>query len=120
MHLASLVTSLLAVVLLLVTPARPAWANQLSNNYVSDYEMEQTAPLLSILELISKLRQTNSIAEDPAAKRGLDLGINRGFSGAQAAKHLMGLAAAQYAAGPGRRRRDTHQQPQQPAGAPSA
>ncbi|XP_063981906.1 diuretic hormone class 2 [Diachasmimorpha longicaudata] len=36
---------------------------------------------------------------------GLDFGLNRGFSGAQAAKHLMGMAAANYAGGPGRRRR---------------
>ncbi|CAB0005721.1 unnamed protein product [Nesidiocoris tenuis] len=39
------------------------------------------------------------------SKRGLDLGLSRGFSGSQAAKHLMGLAAANYAGGPGRRRR---------------
>ncbi|KAG9509690.1 Diuretic hormone class 2 [Fragariocoptes setiger] len=35
-------------------------------------------------------------------KRGLDLGINRGFSGSQAGKHLMGLSAASYAGGPGK------------------
>nr|CAD7604977.1 unnamed protein product [Timema genevievae] len=40
------------------------------------------------------------------SKRGLDLGLSRGFSGSQAAKHLMGLAAANYAGGPGRRRRN--------------
>ncbi|XP_076346872.1 diuretic hormone class 2-like isoform X2 [Tachypleus tridentatus] len=39
-------------------------------------------------------------------KRGLDLGLSREFSGSQAAKHLMGLAAANFAGGPGRRRRD--------------
>ncbi|XP_076323586.1 uncharacterized protein LOC143232275 [Tachypleus tridentatus] len=41
-------------------------------------------------------------------KRGLDLGLSRGFSGSQAAKHLMGLAAANFAGGPGRRRRDVN------------
>lgn len=44
-----------------------------------------------------------------SAKRGgsfnLDLGLGRGYSGAQAAKHMMGMAAANYANGPGRRRR---------------
>ncbi|MCL4155309.1 UNVERIFIED_CONTAM: hypothetical protein GTU68_036367 [Idotea baltica] len=45
-------------------------------------------------------------------KRGLDLGLGRGFSGSQAAKHLMGLAAANYAGGPGRRRRAVGSQPQ--------
>uniref|UniRef100_A0A6G1SPH1 Diuretic hormone class 2 n=1 Tax=Aceria tosichella TaxID=561515 RepID=A0A6G1SPH1_9ACAR len=38
-----------------------------------------------------------------AQKRGLDLGISRGFSGSQAGKHLMGLSAASFANGPGRR-----------------
>lgn len=42
-----------------------------------------------------------------SAKRGLDLGLGRGFSGSQAAKHLMGLAAANYAGGPGRRKRES-------------
>lgn len=40
-----------------------------------------------------------------SSKRGLDLGLGRGYSGSQAAKHLMGLAAANFAGGPGRRRR---------------
>lgn len=40
-----------------------------------------------------------------SSKRGIDLGLGRGFSGSQAAKHLMGLAAANFAGGPGRRRR---------------
>ncbi|GIY02973.1 hypothetical protein CDAR_407551 [Caerostris darwini] len=43
-------------------------------------------------------------------KRGIDLGLSRGFSGSQAAKHLMGLAAANFANGPGRRRRDLESQ----------
>ena len=42
-------------------------------------------------------------------KRGLDLGLGRGFSGSQAAKHLMGLAAANFAGGPGRRRRSVEE-----------
>jgi len=40
-----------------------------------------------------------------SSKRGLDLGLGRGFSGSQAAKHLMGLAAANFAAGPGKKKR---------------
>lgn len=42
-----------------------------------------------------------------ATKRALDLGLGRGFSGSQAAKHLMGLSAANFAGGPGRRKRQT-------------
>ncbi|XP_046912157.1 diuretic hormone class 2 [Dermatophagoides farinae] len=37
-------------------------------------------------------------------KRGIDLGLSRGFSGSQAAKHLMGMSAASFANGPGRKR----------------
>lgn len=42
-------------------------------------------------------------------KRGVDFGLGRGYSGSQAAKHLMGLAAANYAVGPGRKRRDAEE-----------
>ncbi|KAK3867818.1 hypothetical protein Pcinc_026751 [Petrolisthes cinctipes] len=42
-----------------------------------------------------------------SSKRGLDLGLGRGFTGSQAAKHLMGLAAANFAGGPGRKRRSS-------------
>ncbi|OAD52672.1 Diuretic hormone class 2 [Eufriesea mexicana] len=60
----------------------------------------------ALMEIITRLGHTiirNSELENN--KRGLDLGLSRGFSGSQAAKHLMGLAAANYAGGPGRRRR---------------
>lgn len=40
-----------------------------------------------------------------SAKRGLDLGLSRGYSGSQQAKHMMGIAAAGLSGGPGRRRR---------------
>lgn len=60
----------------------------------------------ALMEIISRLGHT--MIRNPELennKRGLDLGLSRGFSGSQAAKHLMGLAAANYAGGPGRRRR---------------
>ncbi|KAK3890695.1 hypothetical protein Pcinc_005373 [Petrolisthes cinctipes] len=42
-----------------------------------------------------------------SSNRGLDLGLGRGITGSQAAKHLMGLAAANFAGGPGRKRRSS-------------
>ncbi|KAL6445227.1 hypothetical protein ACFW04_002235 [Cataglyphis niger] len=58
------------------------------------------------LDILSRLSRTvMNRPEMENSKRGLDLGLSRGFSGSQAAKHLMGLAAANYAGGPGRRRR---------------
>nr|AZK31380.1 neuropeptide precursor [Nezara viridula] len=72
--------------------------------YIGDLESEPDPEV--ILEILAKLGQTIMRANDlENSKRGLDLGLSRGFSGSQAAKHLMGLAAANYAGGPGRRRR---------------
>lgn len=39
------------------------------------------------------------------SKRGIDFGLGRGFSGSQAAKHFMGMAAARYSGGPGKKRK---------------
>ncbi|KAK5649640.1 hypothetical protein RI129_000669 [Pyrocoelia pectoralis] len=59
-----------------------------------------------ILQALVRLRQALNAEEDlENTKRGIDLGLGRGYSGSQAAKHLMGLAAANFAGGPGRRRR---------------
>ena len=38
-------------------------------------------------------------------KRAADLGINRGLINSNMAKHLIGLAAANYGASPGKKRR---------------
>ena len=40
-----------------------------------------------------------------SSKRGVDFGLARGFSGSQALKHALGLEAARYAGGPGRKKR---------------
>ncbi|XP_015440203.1 PREDICTED: diuretic hormone class 2 [Dufourea novaeangliae] len=67
---------------------------------------EEDPEATKLMEIIARLGHT--IMRNPElenTKRGLDLGLSRGFSGSQAAKHLMGLAAANYAGGPGRRRR---------------
>ncbi|XP_022257108.1 diuretic hormone class 2-like [Limulus polyphemus] len=68
---------------------------------------DNPSEVLDILaDLRSNLLKGNEMSSE---KRGLDLGLSRGFSGSQAAKHLMGLAAANFAGGPGRRRRDVDQ-----------
>ncbi|RWS13507.1 diuretic hormone class 2-like protein [Dinothrombium tinctorium] len=53
------------------------------------------------LTLAAPIEDYDSNSSD---KRGLDLGLSRGFSGRQAAKHLVGLASANFAGGPGRKR----------------
>ncbi|KAK3885486.1 hypothetical protein Pcinc_010311 [Petrolisthes cinctipes] len=68
-----------------------------------------------LLDLITRLGQSivraneleKFVRSSGSSKRGLDLGLGRGFTGSQAAKHLMGLAAANFAGGPGRKRRSS-------------
>ncbi|XP_048485531.1 diuretic hormone class 2 isoform X2 [Plutella xylostella] len=88
--------------LLIVMPA--AAYPRYQNNYFRDrqYDPDEIMDLLSRLNTLMQLE--HKMETD---KRGLDLGLGRGYSGAIQAKHLMGLAAANYADGPGRRRRDT-------------
>ena len=40
-----------------------------------------------------------------SSKRGVDFGLARGFSGSQALKHRLGIDAASYVGGPGRKKR---------------
>ncbi|KAF2360144.1 hypothetical protein FHG87_009097 [Trinorchestia longiramus] len=89
--------SLFTAVILRLTNASP-----LSRNVAlgPDYE-DPELTLLAINHLL------HSGVLDQPNKRGLDLGLGRGFSGSQAAKHLMGLSAASYAGGPGKRKRQS-------------
>ncbi|XP_043254667.1 diuretic hormone class 2 [Colletes gigas] len=82
------------------TPSTDAAPQQ---SYWSQLEEEDPEALMEIIARLGHTMMRNSEVENN--KRGLDLGLSRGFSGSQAAKHLMGLAAANYAGGPGRRRR---------------
>ncbi|XP_063221811.1 diuretic hormone class 2 [Bacillus rossius redtenbacheri] len=101
MHSSALVCSLLLVSLLAVR------ALPLQGGAGGFRDMEVGPDPEYVMELIERLGQSIIRANDlENSKRGLDLGLSRGFSGSQAAKHLMGLAAANYAGGPGRRRRD--------------
>lgn len=45
------------------------------------------------------------ISNFSSSKRTVDFGLSRGYSGAQEAKHRMAMAIANFAGGPGRRRR---------------
>lgn len=58
----------------------------------------------AINRIISRLRPTYS-KRPRESKRGVDFGLARGFSGSQALKHALGLEAARYVGGPGRKKR---------------
>ncbi|KAI5700068.1 hypothetical protein M8J75_013596 [Diaphorina citri] len=80
---------------------------------MSRYSLWEVTSLLciSLVMLLSLFTVASGLPYHiEGSKRGLDLGLSRGFSGSQAAKHLMGLAAANYAGGPGRRRRSDSDQ----------
>ncbi|XP_071033937.1 diuretic hormone class 2-like [Parasteatoda tepidariorum] len=74
-----------------------------SRNKRSIVEVDNPRETLQVLgNLAQRIIEAEGITNE---KRGLDLGLSRGFSGSQAAKHLMGLSAASFANGPGRKRR---------------
>ncbi|TMW43662.1 hypothetical protein DOY81_011257 [Sarcophaga bullata] len=60
-----------------------------------------------LMELMARFGQTIMRARNDLenSKRTVDFGLARGYSGTQEAKHRMGLAAANFPGGPGRRRR---------------
>lgn len=95
---------ILAVITVLTLSSSFADAAPFSQqNYWNQLEEEDPEAFLDIIARLRHSIMRNQELENN--KRGLDLGINRGFSGSQAAKHLIGFAAANYAGGPGRRRR---------------
>lgn len=59
-----------------------------------------------ILGILSKMRNDMGRPMENS-KRGIDFGLGRGFSGSQAAKHFLGMAAASFSGGPGRKRKRT-------------
>ncbi|XP_039314879.1 diuretic hormone class 2 isoform X2 [Solenopsis invicta] len=81
-------------------------AEAVPHSHESYWDQQDDIDRDEFVEFLSRLsRAVMNRPEMENSKRGLDLGLSRGFSGSQAAKHLMGLAAANYAGGPGRRRR---------------
>ncbi|CAG9787895.1 unnamed protein product [Diatraea saccharalis] len=96
--------------LLLVVPSS-AYPRYLGNYYREEgpYEPEEIMDMLNRLgSLLQIERKMENFKDDiTSEKRALDLGLSRGYSGALQAKHMLGVAAANSAFGPGRRRRDT-------------
>ncbi|XP_077296450.1 diuretic hormone class 2 [Arctopsyche grandis] len=97
---------LIATFFTLVCEAQPAPLNS-QPNYYSDVESEPDPE--AVYEILARIGQSIIRARDNIPKRGMDLGLSRGYSGSLTAKHLMGLASANYASGPGRRRRSVAQ-----------
>ncbi|XP_026743771.1 diuretic hormone class 2 isoform X1 [Trichoplusia ni] len=107
-----LLASCVLMALLLVVPssAYPRYPSNYFREDLGQYEPEEIMDMLNRLgNLIQIERKMENYKDDiTSEKRALDLGLSRGYSGALQAKHLIGLAAANYAGGPGRRRRDAN------------
>ncbi|XP_075149897.1 diuretic hormone class 2 isoform X2 [Haematobia irritans] len=75
-----------------------------NNGYYNELE---EVPDDILMELMARFGQTIMRARNDLenSKRTVDFGLARGYSGTQEAKHRMGLAAANFPGGPGRRRR---------------
>merc|ERR1712183_409688 len=99
-------------------------ANDLvSRDYLIEFlqQLRNRGPETRPMEMNKNLRKENISRDDPhyvptlhqpnwvksdiatSSKRGIDFGLGRGFSGSQAAKHFLGMAAARYSGGPGKR-----------------
>ncbi|XP_016944990.1 diuretic hormone class 2 isoform X2 [Drosophila suzukii] len=75
--------------------------------YGPGYNELEEVPDDLLMELMTRFGRTIIRARNDLenSKRTVDFGLARGYSGTQEAKHRMGLAAANFAGGPGRRRR---------------
>nr|QMS43275.1 calcitonin-like diuretic hormone 31 [Grapholita molesta] len=109
---ASCVLASCALVALLLAVPAASYPRYQNNYYRNDgpYDPEEIMDMLNRLgNLIQMERKMENFKDDiTSEKRAIDLGLSRGYSGAMQAKHLLGLAAANYEGGPGRRRRDAH------------
>ncbi|XP_058463869.1 diuretic hormone class 2 [Malaya genurostris] len=76
-------------------------------NYESFDDNMEDQPEDVLIDLITRYGQTIMRARDDLenSKRTVDFGLSRGYSGAQEAKHRMAMAVANFAGGPGRKRR---------------
>ncbi|XP_032592120.1 diuretic hormone class 2 isoform X3 [Drosophila grimshawi] len=101
--------ALLIICLLAIsrTDAAPMPRYQSSNNGYGGYNELEEVPDDLLMELMTRFGRTIIRARNDLenSKRTVDFGLARGYSGTQEAKHRMGLAAANFPGGPGRRRR---------------
>ncbi|CAO1395361.1 unnamed protein product, partial [Diamesa tonsa] len=81
--------------------------NSHNNYYPSMYNEIDDQPDDLLIDLIARYGQTIMKARDDMenSKRTVDFGLSRGYSGAQEAKHRMAMNIANFAGGPGRKKR---------------
>ncbi|XP_017854599.1 diuretic hormone class 2 isoform X2 [Drosophila busckii] len=101
--------ALLTVCVLTISRSQAAPMPSQSTNagYNGGYNELEEVPDDLLMELMTRFGRTIIRARNDLenSKRTVDFGLARGYSGTQEAKHRMGLAAANFPGGPGRRRR---------------
>ncbi|XP_055384911.1 diuretic hormone class 2 [Condylostylus longicornis] len=93
--------------LLLATTDAAPMPRYYPNTLYNDIDQYNEGSAEQIMRLIERFGQTIMRARNDLenSKRNIDFGLARGYSGTQEAKHRMGMAAASFPGGPGRRRR---------------
>merc|ERR1711874_187240 len=75
-----------------------------------EYVLNMITDLGSFLKQRYKIEQRDpDTSEEDSDKRGIDFGLGRGYSGSQAARHMLGLQQVNFAGGPGKRKRSRAQ-----------
>merc|ERR1712198_90567 len=97
-----LVAMVTASILVGVTVAAPIDEKKVVSESSSQDGAHPGYVLNIIADLGSILKQRQ---KDLSEKRGIDFGLGRGYSGSQAARHMLGLQQASFAGGPGKKKR---------------
>merc|ERR1711915_20093 len=97
-----LVAMVTAAILVGVTVAAPIDEKKVVSGSSSQDGSHPGYVLNIIADLGSILKQRQ---KDLSEKRGIDFGLGRGYSGSQAARHMLGLQQASFAGGPGKKKR---------------
>jgi len=90
--------------LLLLAKTEAAPMPSYPNTFYNDIDEGSAEQIMRLIERFGQtiMRARNDLEN---SKRNIDFGLARGYSGTQEAKHRMGMAAAAFPGGPGRRRR---------------
>merc|ERR1711936_126230 len=79
--------------------------NSLSSASVEREEDLDKKYVVSILTHLASYLKNRFSSMSLSEKRGIDFGLGRGYSGSQAARHMLGLQQVNQAGGPGKKKR---------------
>merc|ERR1719410_1727302 len=107
-------TFVLLSLLFLFIRDKKAEAYQVVVDSPPEYVLNMITDLGSLLKQrykIEQIRAPDTSEEDNSDKRGIDFGLGRGYSGSQAARHMLGLQQVNFAGGPGKRKKRSERGP---------